>query len=138
MLVLVALSSQAKANQVACENIENEEWIFVYNQKTCRMLALTVINSPNFTISSPRDDSVTGLSLSNKRIFHLPIKVYEKFPNLTVYSALNCSLRTISKLNFENLTGLKVLLFSYNQIEEIDRETFESLPALQWLSLGKF
>lgn len=138
ILVLAVLSSKAEASQLRCEKTENVGWGDVGTQKTCRMKEISEINSPSSIISLPPDNSVTGLDLGyNKKINHLPIKVYETFPNLVLYMANDCSLKTISRLNFENLTKLKSLWLSNNQIEKVDSRIFESLLSLQWLHLSK-
>lgn len=84
------------------------------------------------------DPSINALSLSNnKRVFFLPIRVQEVFPNLVAYTASNCSLVKISKDNFQNLGSLRYLYMSYNNIDGIPGNTFEDLISLEFIFLGK-
>jgi Leucine-rich repeat (LRR) protein len=96
----------------------------------------------------------------NKKIFYLPDKIGDAYPNLIIVRAGNCSITAISRQNFKGLTKLKSVLLhhnqikevengafkglielknvhlSYNQIEKILSETFEGLKILEILSLG--
>jgi Leucine-rich repeat (LRR) protein len=98
----------------------------------------TSINVPNVTISNKCEEFNSGFNFNyNKKIFYLPIDVAEKFPYLTVYGASDCSVKEISKLNFNGLKNLNILELSNNQIEKIDSDTFQDLVALEKLDLGE-
>jgi hypothetical protein len=130
---------KTKAENVGCEKltIYNEQNI-VTRLKVCDMSEKTSINAPNVTISTKRDESISGLNFNyNRKIFYLPIDVAEKFPYLTNYGAMACSISKISKLNFNGLNKLKHLWLFDNQIEKIDSDTFQDLVALETLDLGE-
>lgn len=106
------------------------------HMKTCFMAETTSIDEKSVSIST-RDDSIVALSFEgNKNIFYLPILTAQKFKNLLGYSASYCSIKEISKRNFEKLGELEVLGLSSNQIEFILNDTFEDLESLQKLYLG--
>lgn len=119
--------------------IRNWDWPQpVGDQKTCSMFGGAMIDSPEFTIKSAKDETVTGLFFfANPRVSFLPVKVYESFPNLIGYLANGCSIRKISKENFKNLSKLKMLGLSINQIQTIPSNAFEDLTSLQELYLGE-
>lgn len=72
---------------------------------------------------------------SNKKIFFLPIKVADSFPNLVVLSAWGCSLTKISKENIKDLRKLTFYTLTGNKIENIPSDAFEGLTSLEWLWL---
>jgi Leucine-rich repeat (LRR) protein len=73
----------------------------------------------------------------NSKITHLPVGVVEAFPSLIGYSATLCSIKIVSKENFVGLKQLKYLSLDFNQIEQINSETFGDLVSLEVLRLGK-
>lgn len=132
----------AKLNEVACESIDNYAFYWGspysgHSLKTCLMLEKTKIDETNVKISTS-DESMLGIQLSNnKKVFHLPIDIAEKFPYLLGYDAEHCSVREISEHNFKGLGGLRVLYLFGNQIEEIPARTFKDLSQLEYLGLSK-
>lgn len=103
----------------------------------CIMDVASVIKSTEVTISE-RDDEIDGIDFSeNKNILYLPVLVHEKLPNLIAYYAYHCSVREISKRNFEKLDRLEDLNLNSNQIETIGSDTFEDLVALQQLHISE-
>jgi Leucine-rich repeat (LRR) protein len=85
-----------------------------------------------------RDTAIRGIDFfGNSKISYLPVKINEAFPNLLGYSAGNCSIKTISKENFEGLSNLRELLLFENFIKKIPGDTFEDLVALEFVNLGK-
>lgn len=102
------------------------------------MTESTSIDSYGFTITSNRDETITGLDLeSNKNIFFLPIRVDRSFSKLVAYNANGCSLKSLSKENFKNLRFLKQLWLGENEIEKIYSDTFVDLSSLEDLALCK-
>lgn len=130
--------SSTFAKEVKCEKIVDTNWIFsVGKQKTCQMWQITIIDSPDVTISSDRDEYMGALHFNNnKNISFLPVKVSENFPYLLAYAG-HCSVKEIYLENFEGLRKLKVLNLIGNQIEKISNDTFDDLTALERLYLGK-
>lgn len=115
LFVLFLLLKVCEAKTVSCEDFGD----FDFGQpieavKTCWMEPTTAIDEPG-TMISTRDGTVRGLNLSNnKKIFYLPDNVTETFPNLEGYEAWECSVKEISKQNFQGLTKLKVLSLQNN------------------------
>lgn len=117
----------------------------------------TAINSTDFLITSDVDDSVGELSsLENRNLEYLPTNhgqeqnrlysilahatnIGEKFPNLLKLIAGYCSIKQVSRDNFKGLSKLQELHLYENQIEKIDDNTFEFIPAVEtiWLRLGE-
>ena len=65
------------------------------------------------------------------------MKIVDNFPNLLGFSAGKCTLKTISKENFQGLIQLKELLLFENFIENIPVDVFEGLVALEFINLGE-
>jgi len=95
------------------------------------------ISNENFEISSEKSDCVKAFNVKNsKMIEYLPVKTYEKFPNLVAYQAFNCSLKGIRYENFKNLSELQQVNLAYNQIDFIAPNTFKDLTELEYLSIS--
>jgi Leucine rich repeat len=136
---ILALLKNVKAKEVSCETvgISNRYQSVVGTVKVCQMWKTTVIDQENVTIAI-NDESFSGvLFWRNKHIVFLPVEVSKAFPNLKSYEAGSCSIKTISKNNFEGLSKLKGLWLQDNQIKRISSETFEDLTSLVVLVLGK-
>lgn len=98
----------------------------------------TKIDSPGYTVSTPRNDLVTGIYYQlNKKISYLPSQLNETFPNLIAITAHRCSVKAVSKENFNNLIKLKLLWLDHNQIEKIYSDTFDTLISLEILDLSE-
>jgi hypothetical protein len=122
--------------EISCENVQDNG---LWNLKTCDMKGTTKISSNGFQISTIHDELMGGLDFShNKKIFHLPDKVFENFPKLIVYNAYDCSLKSIFRRHFEGLFHLKGLYLNRNLIEKIPLDAFEDLKSLEILYLGEF
>lgn len=99
---------------------------------------VTKIETPAFFIRGAVDETIGGLRFySNPNIFFLPAKVSKSFPNVIVYNAESCSVKSLSHDNFEKLGRLKVLLLNDNEIEKLDSFVFADLVSLEWLVLRK-
>lgn len=132
------MTSLVEANQVPCEKFESASLIILDDLKTCFMYGSTVIDKPNFEISSEKDETVQGLRLnSNKKIHYLPLDAYKKFPNLLGYDGHDCSVKFIMKANFHDLNNLRVIYMSRNKISTIFSDTFEGLSSLELINLGE-
>ena len=132
---MICCSKGVLADQVSCERNNRRN---LRSSKTCRMSGTTEINTADTTIAT-RDESIERLAFNhNRNIKFLPIEVSEKFPNLMGLEAGDCSLTTISKENFKDLTKLRLLGLYYNQIEKIRSDVFGDLVALEKLFLCKF
>jgi hypothetical protein len=123
---------------VSCEQTENHHWaVDKVHLQTC-FIRHQIINARDFTISSSRDEKVTGIWFDwNKNCFNLPVNVAEKFPNLEGFSAERCSLKSIEKENFKGLKKVKLLWITHNLIEMIQSDTFEEMPELTRIYLRK-
>jgi Leucine rich repeat len=131
---------KAGTNQVACENasINYHAYRGFENVTFCYMNETTSIQTTGVTFPQARDDSIQALSFNNnKKIIYLPESFGKKFVSLILYEAINCSIKGISKENFEGLKNLKRLDLERNNIEKILSETFQELTRLEYLYLGK-
>lgn len=130
--------SHAQGLGVPCENIRDVvfAWAILYEARSCSMQFATVIDSEGFMITTPSDDSIEGYNIyTNSKIEFLPENLAAKFPKLTVISAQKCSIKKITKKNFQNLNKLRGLALGSNQIEIIMSDTFEDLVLLEFLEL---
>lgn len=134
--LLTLAIGRLSASEIKCENKRTDDY-HLGRFNGCIMRYATVIDLPGSSIS-PRDEAIEGLSLYiNAKIYFLPQKVAESFPNLLAYSAYRCSLTEVSKINFAYLGKLRVLLLDYNQIIKIGSNTFEDLSSLEYVNLSK-
>lgn len=126
------VGSEAKEIQCSFWTLEK----FGIKINTC-FLKITTIEEPGATVSEHLlDSSATGLYYNhNDQAHHLLDKVVEKLPNLVYYSAEECSVKEISKRNFNGLVKLRFLNLKFNRIEKIANDTFQSLINLEFLSL---
>lgn len=137
-LVITISPAQALSGKVSCEKVESVNWNNVNAQRTCYMDRVTTIDTPNFGIQDSLDETIGGLRFyMNTKISFLPIKVFKSFPNVVVYNAEGCSVKTTSRENFEKLGKLKVLLLNDNEIEKLEAYVFDELVSLEWLVLRK-
>lgn len=137
MIVLKLLTSfEVDAEVVSCESKENGNLNYLGSVKLCRMDRETKINSDDTTISP--DATITALSLNgNKNISFLPIEVAISFPDLAYYSASFCSIKSVTKKHFKDLSKLKVLHLGQNEIVKIKSDSFEDLVSLRFVYLRK-
>lgn len=133
VVITFAIASQAREDELECESFETCHRASF----CCVMNDFTEIKALDVTIAK-NDDSVNGINFSeNEKVYYLPIGVHEKFPNLAAYYAYRCSIRGLSKKNFEKLTHLEDLNLSNNEIVKIEYDTFEDLVALEQLHISK-
>lgn len=118
------------------------EWVGSYNTYSdacCYMKGKTIINESSMELAKRNETFIDALNFNmNKKIQFLPIRVSETFPQIIQYLANRCSIKTISKSNFEGLDKLTDVLLGGNQIEVIPTDTFEGLVNLVYLDFCKF
>lgn len=113
-------------------------FVFFASKKTCQISTSAVIDSDNFTISSDYDDDVDGIDYSsNKKINYLPVNPATIFPNLAIISASGCSIKSLSRQNFEGLRKLRALYLESNKIERVNSDTFKNLDELEQIFLSE-
>lgn len=142
LLFLLNVFSSMKAEKVACEKVYGVYWDWADSMgfvNVCRMDVWTRIDKENVTISSSqRDITVAGLTFKdNRKVSNLPVRVAEIFPKLKFFAAQACSIKKVSKANFEGLNDLKVLALRDNSIEMIPSDLFEGLHKLEYIELSK-
>lgn len=97
----------------------------------------TVIDSNEFLIRSESALDVDEMVFTrNKKIEYLPANIAEKFANVYTILAANCSIKSVSKENFQGLQFLRRVVLENNQIERIDSDTFTDLEALSTIDLS--
>lgn len=102
------------------------------------MKETTTINTTGTIFTTPRDESIETISFAlNKKIQFLPENTGEIFPNSIAMSAGNCSVKSISRINFKGLQKLLGLYLFSNLIEQIESNTFHDLLSLEVLDLGE-
>lgn len=140
MSVFSATEVTAAFNRlVTCEKFESREVYGINTDlQTCFMDGETIIDELGTMISSILKKSVTEVFFDrNKNIEFLPENIYEKFPNIVSYTAWDCALNSVSKVNFKSLSKLRRLALNNNKIQRIESDTFEDLKALELLMLSK-
>lgn len=120
--------------EVACERFEG-----FGDFDLCIMDEKTAINATNFIIADLKDEEVGCVQFTgNKRIEYLPYKIFMQYPNLVEYRAGECSIKEISKENFEKLDRMYWLKLHDNQIEKISGDTFKGLESLECIDLCEY
>lgn len=88
------------------------------------------------TLSNSANENVTELLLRNKKqIEYLPQHESVPFPNLNTINAYGCSVKSLTKLNFNGLTKLSNINLNSNQIETIDENSFDDTIELAQVDL---
>lgn len=119
--------------EVSCEKYKDHS-----QYESCFMNNNAVIDSANFIIADLKDEDVGGVIFEeNKKIEYLPVKIYMQFPFLYIYLARGCSIKQITKENFEKLDRVVVLDLSQNNIQKIRADTFNGVPNLSNLLLSE-
>lgn len=119
--------------EVVCERYQN------IPNEYCLMNERTAINATNFVMGELRDEEVEGIVFDgNKKIEYIPYKIHMQFPNLAIYHANRCSIKQISKENFENLRRLKSIELASNKIQKLAGNTFKGLEKLTKVDLSEF
>lgn len=132
LATIVAVFSQLEAAEINCTRIEHKTRYKIY----CRLDNNTVINEDNVTFAGLENSEVNRIVFDkNQDIKLLPVKVYEKFPNVIEYWAQWIGLKKISALNFEKLWNLKILQLGFNKIEFIPDDCFANLNKLFKIAL---
>lgn len=94
------------------------------------------ISTKNTEVLAKESQSVKGFYFEfNRKIEYLPVKVYEKFPNLIAYDGAFLALKGIKYQNFEKLEELQYLTLKGNQITYISTDAFKDLTKLKYLIL---
>lgn len=139
VLVLMLNSLTWADKNVTCEKIvKNHKWQSWNRQNDICFLMQVVIDEPNFTVDSPLNVDVGGISIhDNKAVTYLPIDIYESFPEVIRYVASSCRIQAVFKENFKMLKKLSLLTLSSNQIEMIPSNIFDDLVSLELLFLSK-
>lgn len=120
--------------EIACERFAD-----ILGSEYCIMDKKTEINASNFVVGDLRDEGVAGINFEfNTAIEYLPYKIHMQLPNLVNYVANHCSVKQITKENFEKLTRLKYILLLSNQIQKIPGNTFKGLEGLVSVDLSGF
>lgn len=127
------------ASGVPCIIVDQPGYfVFFASKKTCQVDTSAVIDSDDFTISSDYDDDVDGIDYSsNKKIQYLPVNPATIFPNLAIISASGCSIKSLSRQNFDGLRKLRALYLESNKIERVNSDTFKNLDELEQIFLSE-
>lgn len=131
-----AFLSEDESQKIACGRTKNATLEGV-SFKTCFSSHTARSDSPYSTFEDV-DYSIQFISfVFNKKILFLPIRVAENFPNLLIYHATFCSIKTVQKVNFKDLSRLRWLFLDGNQLETIASDTFEDLTSLFRLEMSE-
>jgi hypothetical protein len=133
---LLCAIEDSTSETTTCDSIERRSFPDIIDQIACSKRN-SAINSPGviFTAESKEDLIVFDMGW-NKNIHYLPVEIYKSAPNLFSIGAPHCSIKTISKKNFEKLAKLEFLWLFNNEIEVIPAGAFEDLVSLKKISFG--
>lgn len=136
--VIALALTEALTGEIDCESKRDFSWPNVGSGQTCMLTSKNVtIDNPDVTIKP--DNAIKALHLGgNRNVTFAPVKLALSFPDLLGYSLNSCSIKSVSKIHFENLRKLKSLYLGSNPIEIIYSNTFEDLVSLTHLHVSKF
>jgi Leucine-rich repeat (LRR) protein len=124
------LLSQLSAQHIECEDHEKA------TLKICHIRESPITVSI-VKVISPRLKPINVLDLDeNIQTYFLPVNISEAFPNLLEMTAKWCSIKSISRENFQGLVQLKKLSLYRNQLTLIHSDTFVGLRSLESVNLG--
>lgn len=133
------LSNKCGYRELDSVEIACEKFFDIESSEFCFMTENTVINDTNSVIAELRDEEVQGITFDyNRKIEHLPYKIYMQLPHLVKYWARSCSITQISKQNFEKLNRLRNIMLSDNKIQKISGNTFHGLESLMNVILSEY
>lgn len=139
LIVLLLKLVSSSTDNITCEEIRHADKSGINLQKECLMTKTTEIISRGYTFATPSDEAVESIVFAyNKMIKYLPEKIQETFPNLKIVDAASCAIRSIWMENFMHLQKLSKIFLDGNQIERIERNTFEGLSSLTEIYLSMF
>lgn len=137
--VLEVISKKCGFDEMNFVEIICERFVSSSLKEHCDMTKKTAINAANFVIADLPDEDIKGIDFyDNKKIEYLPYKIYKQLPSLIEYLAYSCSIKQISKENFEKLSSLEVIRLENNRIQKILGNTFKGLERLKKVDLSKF
>lgn len=132
-IILLVFVVIARASADFCNNEPN-----MVGKLSCFVRPSASIGTKNFGIDTDRNEDVSTIDfLGNKNVSFLPIKVYQKFPNLRTYIAQRCNIGEIFQVNFENLFHVVILDLFSNNIETVRRDTFKHLVSVEGIFLSE-
>lgn len=126
--------------QITCEKIA----VFAMPESanrffTCESTSYTTIKDNSYTITDHFNSRLIAMNFSdNRNIEFLPISPHHIFPYIRWYRAARCSIKEISKTNFEGLRYLSYIKLQENQIYAVLSDTFKGLDGLGELDLSEF
>lgn len=133
LVLLVITACGLQAAEIKCEKIDH----FEKSEKCCYLDLSTNVSARDVIISETETSEIDAILFNyNRRIQHLPIRVYKIFPNLEFYFARNAAVKQVSALNFEKLTNLKVINLRANQISFVPNHCFDGLIKLNEIYLS--
>jgi hypothetical protein len=137
LVLLVKFSVIVNSQDVDCEETQTRKAASGVLIKSCRMDGVTVISSNDVSFTPEADEEMTEIYGDfNHKINHLPNNISEKFPMLISLSFRFCSLKTVKKESFKELTQIEHIDLSYNEIATIEIGTFDDLKNLLYLFLA--
>lgn len=102
----------------------------------CRLAKNGSITTPDTVLSNPRNDDVDHFEFGdNRKVEYLPINIHDTFPNLAIFNAYACSLKSVSYQHFRGLNKLRQLSLSRNELTSLDEHTFDDLGRVLHLHL---
>lgn len=134
--VKLSLCSMSQ-NDLICDGKRQWKFKLIDSKLLTCMILQSEISNKNFTLKTLKDDLVVAISFrNNTKVEFLPDKVHEKFPNLLMYDAHRCSIRSVEKSNFEKLFKLTAVDLSHNLIEHIDKNIFDDSSSIQVINMS--
>jgi hypothetical protein len=133
---LASASFRQASPEILCDFVQPEIlWNYVGKHYTCFVTEAYI--SSNRTIFRHDEKNITAVSFQdNHKIFYLPNKIGE-LTDLVALSANRCSLKSIKRVNFEDMYNLVVLFLNGNSIEVLENDVLSDLPALELIDLSK-
>jgi Leucine-rich repeat (LRR) protein len=135
-LVLFYLTISVELKDAVEGSTNSTNWLDHGNFLTFWLTEGFIIKNSDFKLQIDRDEKIEAFKVHKiDTVSYLPIEIYGNFPNLKYYHSQFCSVRNLTKSNFEKLTNLIFLSLSNNRLSFIDSDVFEDLKNLRNLEV---
>lgn len=132
-----SLCKTSQKREIICSGKRQWKFDLIDSKLFTCMVLQSEINGKIFVLKTIIDEQVHGIDFSNNsKVQFLPGRLQEKFPNLLVYDAQNCKVRSVDESNFEKLFKLTAVDLSNKFINHIPKDLFKDSVSVQVINLS--
>lgn len=144
--VLCASTYSVDAIDMSCDYvIGGRDYFMIGTIYYCEVETLSEITSPNQTITSIRgthlssahsDATVKGIHLIRTTVNYFPHDIARFYPILELLRISLCHLKAIERVDVQNLTNLRELILSDNDLETLKSDLLVNNSALEYVNFS--